>query len=248
MKSFVIYVDTSDKSVKSAEQTQNSFKDKLGIDVALSKGVNRDNVWQTFVDSDFNILDIQHFGGGTIDAEIATFFSHYNLWLKCIELNEPILILEHDAILTDTPLSLLMMNYHLEKFKGDLLNLGKPNWGSYWYKNFESEWLTKTDGIHKRDICENKHNIYQVWDTEKGLCHCDTMWLFGAHAYLLNPSGATKLVEGTSKGILPADVYIRTNLLDVYDYLPHPIKQVEEFSLIQRWDNWNAEEIKNRLS
>ena len=248
MKSFVIYVDTSDRSVKSAEQTQNSFKDKLGIDVALSKGVNRDNVWQTFVDSDFNILDIQHFGGGTIDAEIATFFSHYNLWLKCIELNEPILILEHDAILTDTPLSLLMMNYHLEKFKGDLLNLGKPNWGSYWYKNFESEWLTKTDGIHKRDICENKHNIYQVWDTEKGLCHCDTMWLFGAHAYLLNPSGATKLVEGTSKGILPADVYIRTNLLDVYDYLPHPIKQVEEFSLIQRWDNWNAEEIKNRLS
>jgi len=248
MKSFVIYVDTSDKSVKSAEQTQNSFKDKLGIDVALSKGVNRDNVWQTFVDSDFNILDIQHFGGGTIDAEIATFFSHYNLWLKCIELNEPILILEHDAILTDTPLSLLMMNYHLEKFKGDLLNLGKPNWGSYWYKNFESEWLTKTDGIHKRDICENKHNIYQVWDTEKGLCHCDTMWLFGAHAYLLNPKGATKLVEGTSKGILPADVYIRTNLLDVYDYLPHPIKQVEEFSLIQRWDNWNAEEIKNRLS
>jgi len=248
MKSFVIYVDTSDRSVKSAEQTQNSFKDKLGIDVALSKGVNRDNVWQTFVDSDFNILDIQHFGGGTIDAEIATFFSHYNLWLKCIELNEPILILEHDAILTDTPLSLLMMNYHLEKFKGDLLNLGKPNWGSYWYKNFESEWLTKTDGIHKRDICENKHNIYQVWDTEKGLCHCDTMWLFGAHAYLLNPSGATKLVEGTSKGILPADVYIRTNLLDVYDYLPHPIKQVEEFSLIQRWDNWSAEEIKNRLS
>ena len=248
MKSFVIYVDTSDRSVKSAEQTQNSFKDKLGIDVALSKGVNRDNVWQTFVDSDFNILDIQHFGGGTIDAEIATFFSHYNLWLKCIELNEPILILEHDAILTDTPLSLLMMNYHLEKFKGDLLNLGKPNWGSYWYKNFESEWLTKTDGIHKRPICENKHNIYQVWDTEKGLCHCDTMWLFGAHAYLLNPSGATKLVEGTSKGILPADVYIRTNLLDVYDYLPHPIKQVEEFSLIQRWDNWSAEEIKNRLS
>jgi len=235
MKSFVIYVDTSDRSVKSAEQTQNSFKDKLGIDVALSKGVNRDNVWQTFVDSDFNILDIQHFGGGTIDAEIATFFSHYNLWLKCIELNEPILILEHDAILTDTPLSLLMMNYHLEKFKGDLLNLGKPNWGSYWYKNFESEWLTKTDGIHKRDICENKHNIYQVWDTEKGLCHCDTMWLFGAHAYLLNPSGATKLVEGTSKGILPADVYIRTNLLDVYDYLPHPIEQLEKFTLIQRW-------------
>ena len=74
-----------------------------------------------------------------------------------------------------------------------------------------------------------------MWNTEKGLCHCDTMWLFGAHSYLLNPSGATKLVEGASNGILPADVYIRTKLLDVYDYLPHPIEQLENFTLIQRW-------------
>ena len=231
MKAFVIHVDTSKKSVKSAKRTQSIFKDALDIDVSLFKGVNTDNVWQKFVDSNFNILDIKNFGGGKIDAEIATFFSHYNMWLKCIELNQPILILEHDAIINDTKIDLSI----LKNFEGDLLNLGKPNWGSYWYKNFESEWLTKTDGIHKRPICENKHNIYQVWDTEKGLCHCDTMWLFGAHAYLLNPSGATKLVEGTSKGILPADVYIRTNLLDVYDYLPHPIEQLENFTLIQRW-------------
>jgi len=231
MKYFVIYVDTSNKSTESAKSTQSIFKDNLNIDVNLFKGVNIDNVWQTFIDSNFNILDVKRFGAGSIDAEIATFFSHYNLWLKCIELDTPVLILEHDAILNDTKIDLSI----LKNFEGDLLNLGKPNWGSYWYKNFESEWLTKTDGIHKRPICENKHNIYQVWDTEKGLCHCDTMWLFGAHAYLLNPSGATKLVEGTSKGILPADVYIRTNLLDVYDYLPHPIEQLENFTLIQRW-------------
>ena len=231
MKYFVIYVDTSNKSTESAKSTQSIFKDNLNIDVNLFKGVNIDNVWQTFIDSNFNILDVKRFGAGSIDAEIATFFSHYNLWLKCIELDTPVLILEHDAILNDTKIDLSI----LKNFEGDLLNLGKPNWGSYWYKKFESEWLTKTDGIHKRPICENKHNIYQVWDTEKGLCHCDTMWLFGAHAYLLNPSGATKLVEGTQKGILPADVYIRTNLLDVYDYLPHPIEQLEKFTLIQRW-------------
>jgi GR25 family glycosyltransferase involved in LPS biosynthesis len=28
------------------------------------------------------------------------FFSHWNLWNKCVELNEPIIILEHDAIIT----------------------------------------------------------------------------------------------------------------------------------------------------
>ena len=231
MKGFVIYVNTSKRSTESAKRTQYIFKDKLDIDVTLFNGVNVDNVWQTFIDSNFNILDIKHFGGGMIDAEIATFFSHYNLWLKCIELNKPILILEHDAIITDNiDLSIL------KNFKGDLLNLGKPNWGSFSHGKFTSNWITKKNGIHKRLICKEKHNTYQVWHEEKGLCHCDTMWLFGAHAYLLNPSGAVKLVEATKLGILPADVYIRTDLLDIYDYLPHPIKQNEEFTLIQRWN------------
>lgn len=30
------------------------------------------------------------------------FFSHWNLWQKCIELNEPIVILEHDAVIQST--------------------------------------------------------------------------------------------------------------------------------------------------
>lgn len=32
-------------------------------------------------------------------CEIACFISHYLLWCKCIELNEPIIILEHDAVM-----------------------------------------------------------------------------------------------------------------------------------------------------
>lgn len=230
MKSFVIYVDTSNKSTESAKYTQSIFKDNLNINVNLFKGVNADNVWQTFIDSNFNILDVKRFGAGNIDAEIATFFSHYNLWLKCIELNEPILILEHDAIISDE----LDLDI-LKNFKGDLLNLGKPNWGSWFYGQRESEWLTKEVGISKRQICKNEHDIYQVWNN--GYCHCDSMWLFGAHGYLLNPIGAQKLVKEVKKGILPADVYIRTTLLDIYDYLPHPISQNTEFTLIQRWEN-----------
>lgn len=230
MISFVIYVDTSDKSIKSAKHTQRVFKE-IDINVNLFKGVNKDNVWQTFIDSNFNILDIKRFGAGSIDAEIATFFSHYNLWMKCIQLDTPILILEHDAILINSEIDLNI----LKNFKGDLLNLGDPNWGSFYYGNFKSEWLTKESGVSKRPICKNEHDTYQIWNTSDGLCHCDTMWLFGAHSYLLNPSGASKLVEASKKGILPADVYIRTSLLDIYDYLPHPVKQLEKFTLIQRW-------------
>tara|TARA_B000000475_G_scaffold271824_1_gene270693 strand:- start:1234 stop:1845 length:612 start_codon:yes stop_codon:yes gene_type:complete len=200
MKGFVIYVNTSSKSKESAKHTQSIFND---IDISLFRGVDTTNVWQTFSDSDLNILDIKHFNGGKIDAEIATFFSHYNIWLRCIELNQSILVLEHDAIIIgEIDFSIL------NKFEGDLLNLGEPNWGN---KTWEGV------GLHKRNSESNED------------------WLFGAHAYLLNPSGATKLVEGTKKGILPADIYIRQELIDIYDYLPHPIKQNGDFSLIQRW-------------
>lgn len=34
------------------------------------------------------------------ETEKSTFYSHYLLWLKCIEINKPIIILEHDSILT----------------------------------------------------------------------------------------------------------------------------------------------------
>ena len=35
---------------------------------------------------------------GTVNVGKAVFASHYLLWKKCVELNEPILILEHDVI------------------------------------------------------------------------------------------------------------------------------------------------------
>lgn len=196
MKGFVIYTATSSKSIEMAKNTQSMFTD---IDVSLFKGVDKTNVWQTFVDSNFSILDITQVIG-YVDGLLGNFYSHYNLWSKCIELNESILVLEHDAI----------TNYQidfdvLKKFKGDLLNLGEPHWGTHVFNG---------DGITKR---------------KKGEHEC----LIGVHSYLVNPSGAKKLIDGTEKGILPADNYIRQELIDIYDYLPHPIKQSGTLSLTQ---------------
>ena len=35
------------------------------------------------------------------NGEVGCYLSHYNMWIKCIEINEPIIILEDDAILSD---------------------------------------------------------------------------------------------------------------------------------------------------
>lgn len=34
------------------------------------------------------------------DTEKAVFYSHYNLWQKCVDLNQPMIIIEDDCVLT----------------------------------------------------------------------------------------------------------------------------------------------------
>ena len=53
---------------------------------------------------------------------IAGFLSHHSLWMKCLELNEPIVIFEHDAVVTNDIPNLVLF---------DMLNLGKPSYGKF---------------------------------------------------------------------------------------------------------------------
>ncbi len=52
---------------------------------------------------------------------IAAFCSHYSLWKKSVELNEEILIFEHDAVLVDK----IVSNYNL------VCTFGKPSYGNF---------------------------------------------------------------------------------------------------------------------
>jgi len=232
LKPYIIYLPKSAKSTSIANTSIDRFKEVFDIDVNRWYGVDRYNVWQTFINSKFKVQARNRFGAGYIDSELAVFFSHFSLWEKCLELQENILILEHDAYI-DKEFNL----DDIANFKGDILNLGKPNWGSIYNNNFKSEWLNKPAGILKREICNKTHDIYKVWSTKHGLCHCDTMWLFGAHAYIVTPQGANKLINATSKGILPADLYINQDNVTIHDYLPHPISQATTFTLTQYNEN-----------
>ena len=232
LKSFIIYLPKSKKSTQAAITSIDRFKEVKGIDVTKWQGIDRYEVWQKFIDSGLKLQARNRFGAGYIDTELAVFFSHYSLWQKCIELNENILILEHDAwVLEDFNIDKLL------DFQGDVLNLGKPNWGSIYNNNFKSQWIDKPNGINIREVCNKKHDIYKVWSKASGLCHCDTMWLFGAHAYTITPKGANKRIQSTKKGILPADLYINQDNVTLHDYLPHPISQYTTFTLTQYNEN-----------
>ena len=214
MKAFIIHLPKSDKSLSIASELKLQLDSMF--DVELSIGTDRYEAWNKYINSELTINDVTRFGGGYIDSEIGTFFSHFNLWNKCLELNKSILILEHDAeLVKDLDLNVLT------NFKGDILNLGIPNWGT-------RVWEGK--GLIEREVCNNFHNIHNYREG----CQCNTPWLFGAHAYVVTPSGAKKLVDSAFKdGILPADTYLRQEVVDIADYLPHSFKQKETFSMIQ---------------
>ena len=57
-----------------------------------------------------------------MDNCIAGFLSHHSLWQKCLDLNEPIVIFEHDAVLINDVPNLVLF---------DILNLGKPSYGKF---------------------------------------------------------------------------------------------------------------------
>lgn len=48
---------------------------------------------------DIGVKPLYHKGSMNKPGTWGCFFSHWNLWHRCVELNEPLIILEHDAII-----------------------------------------------------------------------------------------------------------------------------------------------------
>jgi len=95
IRTFIITISGNKKSVKSTENALQSAKN-VGYDTPIEKfEAILPNDWHNHVHHDGN--DYFHIYRRP-DNVAACFTSHYLLWKKCVELNEPILILEHDAI------------------------------------------------------------------------------------------------------------------------------------------------------
>lgn len=65
------------------------------------------------------ILIENHCGMRTLSGAIGCLYSHLQLWKKCLEIQEPIIVLEHDALITDYFPKEVDLNC-------DLLKLGHP--------------------------------------------------------------------------------------------------------------------------
>lgn len=138
---------------------------------------------------------------------VGCFFSHYYLWKTCIELNEPIVILEHDGYLIRPIDDNILTNFD------DVLKLDRLDPYSRSYeKDIEAEQHLETTVKLYRNT---KESVAKV--VKHGLGH----YFKGAYSYIIKPSGAKKLIKFIDiNGHRPADQQINSRIVNLKTTVP----------------------------
>lgn len=129
------------------------------------------------------------------------FFSHYYLWKTCVELNEPIIILEHDGYFIKSIDSSILDTFE------DVLKLDRHDpYGKHYDSLVEQEKNNTTTVINYNNLAPKAGGIN---------------YFKGAYSYIIKPSAAQKLIDYIAdNGHLPADQQIREPLLDLKVTVP----------------------------
>jgi len=126
---------------------------------------------------------------------LGCFISHYELWIKCIELDESIIILEHDGFM------LRPLPSDINDHYSDVLVLDPFKPSSDQYDTLLSN--SSQAPIDYYDPPADKQTKYGDF-------------VFGAYAYCIKPAAAEKLTSfARTTGILPTDVHIHRPLVDI---------------------------------
>lgn len=183
MRAYVIGLGRIPESFESAMRVYTHLKSD-GLDVAFHEGTYGDEVEEIFAQENRQLHPIS-FKGNPVDEEytrssmrlgvMACFHSHWRLWQRCVQLDEPILIFEDDVIFER---GWLEVEWH------DVLLVatGKSVYKDDWY----AEKLYNPSG-------------------EPQAVPLNRKVMPGAVGYGLTPQGAAKLLACYQKTFLPAD-------------------------------------------
>lgn len=222
MKAFVITLFNDKYSVQSAEntlKTARQMNDDLHIEMvrAVTPDKIKDNTYsypKQGETSTYEGMTLVGYKAKDVGKKVACSLSHMHLWNKCVEMNEPIMILEHDAVFT--------RKFKLSKLldaieDGDIVMINDPRGatrrGTVYHENI-IRWdkgLNTIDGVNTPD--EN---------VPDGLA--------GNSAYIITPSAAKKAIElQSSIGIWPNDALLCKQLFprNLKSYYPY-ITRVEQ--------------------
>jgi len=199
MKTYIITLKDIPESYNPAVAAYIKLK-QWGHEVHLFDGVNgktqgieRLKNEKRTKDKDTLRLDQYHISLLDREGVIGCFYSHYDLWKKCYELNEPIIIAEDDLIIYRKYLPveyedilLLAVNFDVSRSEEDHL---------FKEKTFKPL-LNKSN--------RTPTSIPYISDS-----------IPGATAYAINPSGAKKLLDRYNSTYNAADFCINSDVCDI---------------------------------
>jgi GR25 family glycosyltransferase involved in LPS biosynthesis len=198
MITYLIYNPEDELSTKLAVSSIDSCR-PYGIDPILFLGSFGTSTTQKI--SDYKLTPANFSPNMTV-GEYGCFVSHYELWNRCFNDNVPLLILEHDVYMKQA-----LPNNVLDLFE-DVLNLDGCS-------NFRKD-------AEKYNTCAAKIEVSLVKQLYRQLNQTIT-WksaktnnVSGAHAYIIKPTGAKKLIDAAHlNGIMPADVHINGHYVNI---------------------------------
>ena len=125
---YVITIDTNSESINVANRCINSGN-KFGLDIKIFNAFTpRHNPLKILQSKNVNTAAFIKPSESSYGTAVAgCFLSHFTLWEKCIEINKPIIILEHDAIIINEIPFNILDGTGFDK----VINLGKPAHGEF---------------------------------------------------------------------------------------------------------------------
>lgn len=157
------------------------------------------------------------------DSQLGCFMSHLRIWEISIKFEVPVIIFEHDAILT-AGIPRLPDN-------SSVINLQDSIWNDESWPYYERVSLRLMD----------QGSTQVPKESTNGLVPCKYVCLPSACAYWVSPKAALNLVRtAKTHGALPVDVFINKKIVDIQDLVPFPAIGLHTASTVSTTDAWSG--------
>jgi len=198
MKAFVITIMDNPKSVEMSNRCIESCK-RYGLHVEPWAAITpRNPQFESLVEMRGIDPDMFESKWSRRDNAIACFLSMASLWDHAVACDQPVLILEHDAVMTGR----IPDDFDW----GWVCTLGKPSYGKY-----NTPTKIGTGRLVQKP------------------------YFGGAHAYVVSPEGARRLLEKVPTHACPTDVYLNVeNFGFLEEHYPWCFRVNDSFSTIQQ--------------
>jgi len=208
MKSFVIYVKGNNKSEQYARTCLQSCHDKFNAE--LFAGVTPSTL-DMYDKEYFNLRPMENSRAQVhkekrnekfYNTKKSCFLNHVRLWHKCVKLNKPIAVIEHDAF--------CLRPWNNDKFE-DLLILNiKSAFKQPVFKD-----LKKQVASIKFEEGVNQYTDSPLTYKMENKFFKDSLLIPGTAAYAITPKGAKKLINLLQFGWDQSDYFINTRSVKI---------------------------------